>query len=334
MGRRSRKSKRRLNSLFMAVLMSAVLLIVSTYAWFSANREVEIRGITAKVEAAEGLQISLDGASWSSYVEVDGDKLDAVKTYNNFTWPSELRPVSTIGQTDSGSIVFFDGDIDATGAILNNADKALPANKYIVFDVYLKNSSSQEKDPLLLNSQSSVAVGSKTGKVGQTGTGLEYCPRVGFALYPDSKIFSESQANIAAISGEPTVSIWEPNYAQHITEVARLDNRIGNDTNSTFETLALKGKGSGTLTGVNGSTATDFMDTTHTVRTPGTVGSTPENLVDCTDGTSNLEIDGNAISKVTVYIWLEGQDPDCIDTASTGKYLDFQINLAKPAVTP
>lgn len=334
MGRRSRKSKRRLNSLFMAVLMSAVLLIVSTYAWFSANRDVEIRGITAKVEAAEGLQISLDGASWGSYVEVDGAKLDAVKAFNKFTWPSELRPVSTTGQTDSGSIVFFDGDIDATGSILNNANNALPANKYIVFDVYLKNSSSQDSDELLLNSNSSVAIGSTTGKVGQSGTGLEYCPRVGFALYDESKIFSESQENIAGISGDTTVSIWEPNYAQHITEVARLDNRIANDTNSTFETLALKGKGSGTLTGVNGSTATEFMESTKTVRTPGTVGSTPEHLVDCKDGTTNLEIAGNKISKVTVYIWLEGQDPDCIDTASTGKYLDFQINLSKPAVTP
>ena len=63
MGRRSRKSKRRLNSLFMTLLLTAVLLIMSTYAWFSANRIVEITGITAKVSAAEGLQISLDAAT-------------------------------------------------------------------------------------------------------------------------------------------------------------------------------------------------------------------------------------------------------------------------------
>ena len=47
---------------------------------------------------------------------------------------------------------------------------------------------------------------------------------------------------------------------------------------------------------------------------------------------TTLKLKGNQISKVRVYIWLEGQDPDCIDTASTGKYLDFVINLSKPAL--
>ena len=42
MGRRSRKSKRRMNSLFLTLVLTAIMLIMSTYAWFSANRQVEI----------------------------------------------------------------------------------------------------------------------------------------------------------------------------------------------------------------------------------------------------------------------------------------------------
>ena len=34
--------------------------------------------------------------------------------------------------------------------------------------------------------------------------------------------------------------------------------------------------------------------------------------------------------KMRVYVWLEGQDPDCLDIASTGKQFDLAINLRKP----
>ena len=63
MSRRSRRSRRKLNSLFMTLILTGMLLLSSTYAWFSANKEVALEGINAKVVAAEGLQISLDGES-------------------------------------------------------------------------------------------------------------------------------------------------------------------------------------------------------------------------------------------------------------------------------
>ena len=55
--------------------------------------------------------------------------------------------------------------------------------------------------------------------------------------------------------------------------------------------------------------------------------------VNGTQDEHKITLPGNAISKARVYIWLEGQDPDCQDTASTGKSFDLQINLSKPAVT-
>ena len=97
MSRRSRKSKRRLNSLFMVLLLTGMLLLSSTYAWFSANKQVALEGINAKVVAAEGLQISLDGESWSSKITINKAALQAA-TDNNFVWPDALVPVSTVGE--------------------------------------------------------------------------------------------------------------------------------------------------------------------------------------------------------------------------------------------
>ena len=346
MGRRSRKSKRKLNSLLLPLLLTAIMLIMSTYAWFSANRAVSIEGITAKVSAAEGLQISLDGKTWGATVTVNEDTLLAAKDFNDYILPNELHPVSTIGATSSGEIQFYDGMVSSDGKVLNSAAAATQSSfgasaaqngKYIVFDVYLKNSSSKTVDDLLLNTGTKVQLGAQTGKEGVENTGLENSVRAAFALYPTGVAFTESQANIAAITGTPVVSIWEPNYNKHIAEVATNDTTRVPSTTSDFLTFGLINAGDGTLTGINGTADTSFMKRFTTVRTDATL-TKQYYLTDVNGAVTSssytagdkLQLQANKISKLRVYIWLDGQDPDCIDTASTGKYLDFVLNLAKP----
>ena len=333
MGRRSRKSKRKLNSMLLALLLTAVMLVMSTYAWFSANRTVSIEGITAKVSSAEGLQISLDGATWNSSVTVNSETLAAAATYNNYTLPDELHPVSTTGLLDGAEVKFFDGQVSADGTKLTGAAQAYATGKFIAFDVYLKNSSSLQNDNLQLGTNTEVKLGTTTGKEGVANTGLENSVRVGFALYPNTATFTAGQSAIAALTGSPLVSIWEPNYSNHITEVSTNDKRIGGASGDTnFKTFGLISALSGTLEGINGTAATTFMEETKTVRTPGKLIA-DTNLTAVNAAETQLQLPGNSISKLRVYIWLEGQDPDCIDTASTGKYLDFLINLSKPALT-
>ena len=376
MGRRSRKSKRRMNSLFMALLLTALLLIMSTYAWFSANREVSIENITAKVTAAEGLQISLDGLKWGSSVSVtptensvNGTLATVGASVNKYVYPDELRPVSTGGQLKGAELQFFEGKVNSDGDTLTGTkdvtqetygDAQASTGKYIVFDVFLKNSSSQtDGDELLLNSGSKAVLGATAPKTGVADTGLENSVRIGFALYPQNTAvaFSASQSDIAAITGTPQIAIWEPNYNAHIGEISANDSTRVKGSNTTFITNGLLSAGTaetvtdinaygvartGTETPATGSTMTKFS----TIRTAGTLAK----KYYLTDVTGNVAIDStttndtvtaagqklkiaaNKISKLRVYIWLEGQDPDCIDTASTGKYLDFLINLAKPAV--
>ena len=363
MGRRSRKSKRRMNSLFMALLLTAVMLIMSTYAWFSANRAVAIEGITAKVSAAEGLQISLDGVNWGATVTVNEANLAAVKAYNKYIFPTELHPVSTVGATSGGEIQFYDGMVSSDGTTLTSAALATQTvygadgtynasnGKYIVFDVYLKNSSSNTEtgDSLLLNTGTKADIGATSGKEGVRDTGLENSVRVGFALYPSTATFTAAQSDIVALTGDPLVSIWEPNYNTHIPEIYTNDSARVKTASSTFITAGLIGADTGTLSGVNGygETANTFMKKISTVRTSGTLASqyfmtdvsgtvtaSKEDTMDkVASAGTKLTLEANKISKLRVYIWLDGQDPDCIDTASTGKYLDFVLNLAKPGET-
>lgn len=380
MGRRSRKSKRRMNSLFMTLVLTAVMLIMSTYAWFSANRQVEITGITAKVRAAEGLQISLDGISWDTSVAISKDTLVALTSaVNNVAWADKLEPVSTDGTTSSsdGELNFYYGEVSADGSVLKDVKTTKsvsttaiggatgdtgPTNKYIAFDIYLKNSSSKALDDLQLANGSFIAITKDESKgKGQDNTGLEYSVRAALELYTETATFTDSQATVNGLDfGSPVVSIWEPNYDQHIGEIVRLDGRIDAATQA-FNTMAMNSSSVGkNIQGVNGdgteghgvgdalSVTLDadgnvkpepagvsgtYMTIPYTIQTGGTVSGGEKQLYNVTGVGDDykIKLPGNAISKARIYIWLEGQDPDCQDTASTGKSFDLQINLSKPA---
>ena len=93
---------------------------------------------------------------------------------------------------------------------------------------------------------------------------------------------------------------------------------------------------SGVSVDANGNTIAEhtgpYMTEPRTIQTDASVSGTAIDLIDQTSPTAaNLMLQQNKIMKARVYIWLEGQDPYCIDTASTGRAFDIQINLCKPA---
>ena len=136
-----RNSRKRLNSLILLVAFTAVMLIVSTYAWFSAQKNVTISNLEGKVNVAEGLMVSLDAKTWSQEVDFedydqnessvtgaanykaslktikDGSELgdnDGLYIINNI--PTELIPVSTTGKADitETSVTIGDNTVTTT----------------------------------------------------------------------------------------------------------------------------------------------------------------------------------------------------------------------------
>jgi hypothetical protein len=134
-----RNSRKRLNSLILLVAFTAVMLIVSTYAWFSTQKNVTLGGLQGTVNVAEGLQISLDALNWKNEIGLDADSIteyfaqtnekygltgnlafsldkpypevmndastgpdDLVTTYHKNIIPGEFLPASTIGRDAIG----------------------------------------------------------------------------------------------------------------------------------------------------------------------------------------------------------------------------------------
>ena len=80
------------------------------------------------------------------------------------------------------------------------------------------------------------------------------------------------------------------------------------------------------------------MQKQFTLQTPNTgVGSVntnnPVQLVSAKDGTTSIEIAPGRYVHMRMYVWLEGQDVDCINYASLGGDLVLDIGLSKPATT-
>ena len=110
---KTKENRKRLHSLILLTAFTAILLITSTYAWFTTQKEVSISNLRGKVEVSEGLQISLDAKTWvqeidladetTSLTEVVSDdnglKIGAY-TGNKNQVPAEFVPVSTSGETE------------------------------------------------------------------------------------------------------------------------------------------------------------------------------------------------------------------------------------------
>ena len=183
MSRKKAKSKRKseLKIIFFIILIAAMLFIVSTYAWFSTQRNVSITNLSGTVEVAEGLEISLDALNWSNGITLGKDKskgeldleVDAYEGHNNLV-PTEMLPASTLGLVTSDTMTGLNmlrGKLTNTKelseiAVLQESNRSMVSGQvgfelkypgYFAFDIFLKNSSKSNtiSDILQLNYDSS-----------------------------------------------------------------------------------------------------------------------------------------------------------------------------------
>lgn len=217
--KRTKKSQKKTKFLLILIVLTAILSITATYAWFSTQKDVEISTLRLNIEVAESLEISLNGKEWANTITISDMKQlygtaasghqaskyeeNVAGSGNNNYIPTKLLPVSTTGGLDNGKLQFMtassfsgntlkaiacnENDLTLSETVANrqgNNDK----HPYLVFDMYLKNLSAKETgDPLLLNTESRVwtdtGVNDTYAGASKADTGAEYAMRVGFVQY-------------------------------------------------------------------------------------------------------------------------------------------------------
>ena len=327
------KNKKKLNlrSSLLVLLLIAILLIASTYAWFTANTVVTISTLNVHVETKGGLQISADGINWKTVLSNDDiapDKLTTTYAGNVNQIPTILEPVSTTGNVAGGRMDMFYGVVTAAtaenvGADIKLGDFTLTTSKetdtqgttgkYIVFDAFLKVDKNQ---PLSLTENSDVKADPAKGD----DRGLKNAARVAFV--PSTKVAADGDdtATIQGLTPDGTACIWEPNDDVHTAAAVSAAKSIyGQDSKTAGadplpyygvkaaieKPVALKSKDSAS-----------FAEVTPSIRTK-QANDTAYKVCDLSKG----------ITKVRIYMWVEGQDVDCENNAS-GSDITYDVQFS------
>ena len=204
-----------------------------------------------------------------------------------------------------------------TGNNILTAEKSTEKNgvsgDFVAFDLFFQ---SNEAHKIYLTEGSSVAA-----TANGTNSGIQNAARVAFVVEGNVAYGSEP-ATAQALKEAQTPYIWEPNFDVHTA--AGVDN-----ARNTYQlTTTADGAGKLAYVGVKSNITKDnnillnskdtkyFADvTTHESPKSGIPAAARMNAFDIKEG----------ITKVRVYMWVEGQDVDCEDKASGGS---LSFNLA------
>ena len=200
-----RKKNQKVRNLITLCALCAILLSVSTYAWFIGMKTVNVTEFDINIATTEGLYLSMDGKDW--VYTLDAKTAHAYDgNANQWLEDSGLIPMSSIGEMDAtssrmklfekGSLTAVTGGYRLLSSRVDNHTKQVggatsskeyvEGDGYIAFDLFVKNLSGnpyypennvKNEEAIYLNTNSSVGV-SLDGGVAKAG--IENSVRVGF----------------------------------------------------------------------------------------------------------------------------------------------------------
>lgn len=335
----------------MMLVISALALIASSFAWFTIANTAKVAEITTNAQSTSvRLEISKDAVTFATR-----DELVMTSGAASAILPTRLYQVSTAGLRDGdegGLLAFFDTQVneiynvgthtnqvkliskkDTTvteasgilsaanlpngsnyGAQGNTYGEAYKAKEptYIVFDLYFH-----------VDRASSIYLEDDSSVVAALSEELQKSVRVAFLPLGSVAAADGEQRNavvtstITGLSTFGSIKIWEP-YA---TEV--------NDTKVTTYGLSSESwdaqspvKFDAYTTGAYSTATTTYEDSQLEVSA---------DTMDISGKTALIECSQAGYYKLRVFIWLEGNDPDCVSSVASK---ELKINLSFVAYDP
>lgn len=356
---------RRMLFLVIAFILTIVVLSTSTYAWFTSNMTVTVQPLDVQVSSGSGIQISTDGEHWKSMITL-ADIQSGYSGHLNRVPSSAMAPVSTVktGYTNanypSDGLHMFRGSIvnDVNdGTMYLNSEEELDTDttnvNFIAFDLFLKlDFKATTQEP---TQQVYFTSGTGITTYGAANTFIEYAGRMGFVVQ-GNLASSNTPSQFQALQGHDIVKIYEPNYDVH-TAYGLANGR----DNYQITTYTPDGEGATpTPYGTSGNTkAVPYYGVLSEFEyvpaaTPLSGQTTNPTAVRLNDTDSSRfapvtpdykTVAGNSttfefltmdpgVTKIRVYMWIEGQDIDCENNASGGQVV-FNLGFTLvPSPTP
>ena len=326
-----KENKKRISYLLFLLLLTGLFLSTSTYAWFTTNKVVSVSMINVKVQTEGSLEISADGTNFKPGI-TEAEIIGAhTGNYPNSVnqLPAYIEQVSTVGNLDNrGFMEMFFGNIDSNDngdyIIISEKSTETESNgidsegKFVAFDIFLRTSTTKD---LYLTNESKVTYN------GEHSTGIENAIRVAFVI--EGNTSSTSTLNTIqslTTTNKNNVYIWEPNYNAHTaTGISHARGVYGlTITNDSPERIDYDGIKS------------TFSKTDNVTFSRANSNNYPNYFEEVTPKILTLNNNEDyqyfinlqeGVTKVRVYLWLEGQDVDCENGASVGD-LSFSLQFS------
>ena len=393
MPKQNKRRMRRIKNLITVSVLTAIVISVSTFAWFIGMRIVNVSSFDVEIAATESLLLSLDGKKWATTVNISEATLDEV-SYPGHTnsWGGKgLLPMSSIGEMDtvaSRMKIYEKASLDPTAggyrllaSRVNNFENGDPEQEgYVVFDLFVRNITGSQyivdlnpldEESIYLTTDSEVTVASD----GVKNTGIENSVRVAFAQIgrvigtttdPDVitgiTCAADEETKLPSVQGSVTgicrtAQIWEPNDKYHVSSAINWYNESCKARKPNPAGANLRAEGA--YGGACGTVENENSYPTYAVKSP----ITSADNVDVYDGESYntytgttllhsypyftdtqkmekgterppfMKLAPNSITKIRIYIYIEGQDIDNYDFASIGKRISVKFGFTKERFT-
>jgi len=337
--------RRRKNTkiMFLVTLFLGVLFITSTYAWFSSSLNVKINFINLKVDTDTGLFISLDGVNWGDEVTISSDSIlyEIKEAYPNHTnqWAlNGLWTVSTRGIPNPDSDKFDvyygafgkykEGELKGQKYLrtfLIDESRPYSMNKFISFDIFLKNASGSPRPDNIYLTENTVFTFREdvTDEIRYEMSGIMNSIRLGIVRIGSTSINSiPYELQNVKCEGNCTSYIYEPFSRDHSEKSINDAKEYGITINEGeyYPTYAVYKEGeylnhkSGFLNDGVGVDENYF-----TLQTTFFEDAFEDPLFQIPNG----------YLKLRVYVWLEGQDIDSLETFSKGAPINLNMEFIK-----
>ena len=311
------------------MLMGIVSLTGVTYAWFSQSDTASVEGMQLGIESKDGgvlmSAVPNPGASgWAYMINLDWVGVD-------------FKPASTApSNLTAGDLVFYDGVINEAKTYMVATSQLAAAEElgvgqseaqgyYVKKTIYFNN---VEDNDIKVSLGANISGDTTEGKSGLKN--VDQAMRVAIVTHGTYTINSETGTNTAATTVAPDkscVMIYEPEANKH--------HRGGEGYIPTYGVI--KGSDGQELNFMNDKNDPAYATSEIKKIESGTETSEYIEKIDSYYAAKagkqapTFTIPANSYYKVTIYIWLEGQDVDCTNEIS-GSDLQIAVSFKKETV--
>ena len=295
--------KRAFISAIAMLIVSAIVLTSATYAWFSMAKRVEVESMELNVTSPEGIQISANTSAFTTKLTADditGNSTTRFKAYeghmNNI--PDTVKPSSSNMNTNGYLPRFFDGSINDAGR-MDTYSRADVGSGFVAFDLFVK----VKNETVVKFGSSSVTCESNPELPTAMRIALVNCGTVA-----EKASASAIQSVVPGVNTAKKV-VYEFDASSH-TAAATALGASGIMTTKPLTKAGLNLATDGTYKNI-------VSNTEYCYNLEATLATTSSQArVTCAAG----------ITRVRVYMWMEGNDVDCANDIA-GSTINFNLVL-------